>query len=330
MPKEDRIMELEKLFYGKFFEREKDKILYFALTYGKDFLLVKSGTGDAEKAFLGYEWSKKRGHEGMKIISDGLLFDCNNRDNNRKISYYINREMMSLENKWFDDSVSGYLSRSDFFDAMDFTSFDFNKRIKLSKKEEIIINTKWPLKKLGDITNIYNGGTPSTTIKEYWDGGIPWVTLVDTKGKFLYKTARTISDEGLKNSNAKLLPVDTVLFSSRATIGSLSIAKVETTTNQGYKNFICNKNIILPEYLYYILEWQAKNIESIVSGTTYKEVSKKVISDYKIPLPPLDIQNKIISAMVAAEGQQLSPDKIEEGLAMIRKEKLSILDKYLK
>ncbi len=171
-----------------------------------------------------------------------------------------------------------------------------------------------------------NGGTPSSEIPEYWNGGIPWVTLVDTKVKYLTKTVRNISLEGVKHSSAKLLPINTVIFSSRATIGSISIAKIETCTNQGYKNFICDSQKIHFEYLYHILKHESKNIESLGAGATYLEISKTQISAYKIPLPPLSEQQRIVTEI---EQIDVEISVLESELANIPAQKEAILKKYL-
>src|SRR3989344_5563409 len=100
---------------------------------------------------------------------------------------------------------------------------------------------KWNRMKLGDVAEIESGGTPSSAKPEYWDGGdICWATLPDLENKYLFDTQRKLTQLGLKNSSAKLLPINSVVFSSRATIGEVAITKVETSTNQGSKNFICD------------------------------------------------------------------------------------------
>ena len=120
---------------------------------------------------------------------------------------------------------------------------------------------------------------------------------------YLTTTKRKITAEGLKNSSAKLLPINTVIFSSRATIGEVSIAKVETATNQGYKNFICNEKLIKHEFLYEILKRYSQYIADLASGMTFKEISKTELSNFKIPLPPLDIQQQIVSECEAIDGE---------------------------
>ena len=137
---------------------------------------------------------------------------------------------------------------------------------------------------------------------------------------------RKISNEGLKHSSAVLLPVNTVIFSSRATIGDVSIAKIEVCTNQGYKNFICDASKIHYEFLYYILKIEAKNIENLATGMTYKEISKTLISEYKIPLPPFSEQQIIVTEIEKIERELAN---IENELAQIPKQKEAALKKYL-
>lgn len=178
---------------------------------------------------------------------------------------------------------------------------------------------KFQINKLSDVCQIESGGTPSSSDASYWDGDIPWVTLVDVKNKYVESTIRKISLSGLKNSSAKILPVGTVLFSSRATIGNVSITKIELATNQGFKNFICDKDKIIPEYLYYFLKKEAVHIEESCPGTTYKEISKSKIGQYVIPLPPLEVQKRILKILAQTDA-----------LRQKRKQAIDLLDNYLK
>lgn len=158
----------------------------------------------------------------------------------------------------------------------------------------------WTKQKLGDLAEIVSGGTPSSTNPSYWeDGNICWVTLSDQKSKYLLDTERKITKLGLKNSSAKLLPINTIIFSSRATIGQISITKVETTTNQGSKNLICDATKANFEYLYYCLKHKSKEIEQLASGATYKEINKTVLSNIKIEIPNLSTQTHIASVLSA-------------------------------
>jgi len=196
----------------------------------------------------------------------------------------------------------------------------------IENKVSELFNKGYQTKKIGDICEIYNGGTPKTTIQEYWNGKINWATLVDTKSKYLYETQRKITQKGLDNSNAKLLPVNTVLFSSRATIGDVCIAKIETCTNQGYKNFVCNSDLIEYEYLYYILKNEAKKIGSLGHGMTYPEISKEMISNYTIPVPDIQTQKALVDKI---EKQENKIKKAQAIIDSIAERKQEVIKKYL-
>jgi type I restriction enzyme M protein len=144
------------------------------------------------------------------------------------------------------------------------------------------------------------GGTPDTQNASFWNGAIKWVTLVDLPASDLvteiYDTKRKITEAGLKNSSAKLLPIDTVLISSRATIGRIAINKVELATNQGFKNIVIKDfTAVNPQYVAYILTGLVEQMTILASGGTFKEISKTNISQLRIPLPPLKIQKQIVA-----------------------------------
>lgn len=159
------------------------------------------------------------------------------------------------------------------------------------------IPDNWEWVRLGEIGAIVGGGTPKTTVKEYWEGGtIPWITPADLSnhtGKYISRGKRSITPIGLRESSAQLMPKGTVLFSSRAPIGYTAIAKNEISTNQGFKScvpFVMDMN----EYLYYYLVYSAKIINENASGTTFKEVSGAEVSNIILPLPPLAEQKRIV------------------------------------
>lgn len=294
-------IEINKKFIAHLRTIEKDKLYYFILAYEnpQKVFIVKSPTKNAEqKKFLGYEWSGSKGSEGIKyyggeVIHDIItpMFDPQNPNNPDKINYYIQQNFLG---NTFSALPEG-CTYANVQDMLDFSRKDFNKSFSLSAKRKIVIDTKWDLVKLGEIADIQSGGTPSSTVNEYWNGDINWATLVDTKNKYLYSTKRKITQAGLDNSSAKLLPINTVIFSSRATIGEVTIAKAITATNQGYKNFICDEKKIKFQYLYEILKRHASDISELASGMTYKEISKTDLVNFKIPLPPLNIQQKIVT-----------------------------------
>lgn len=149
---------------------------------------------------------------------------------------------------------------------------------------------------------IYSGGTPSSTVSEYWNGSVNWITLADlSPNDFITeikRTERTISKLGLDNSNAKLLPLNTVVVSTRATIGRVGITRTELATNQGFKNIVIkNPEEILPEYLAYILTVRKDAMLHLASGATFKEISKENFGTIQIPLISIEQQRKLVSEL---------------------------------
>ena len=157
----------------------------------------------------------------------------------------------------------------------------------------------WEIKTIGEVCEIYNGGTPSTNIPEYWDGGIQWITPKDMgKSKEMYVShcERTITQEGVEHSSAKVLPERSVIVSSRAPIGYVAINEVPMATNQGCKGFVLGKEIY-PEFLYYFLLSSTELLNKLGTGATFKEVSGKKLAGIELPLPSLPEQQRIVDIL---------------------------------
>lgn len=153
----------------------------------------------------------------------------------------------------------------------------------------------WEIKKIQEIGTVVAGGTPSTKVEEYYDGEIPWITPKDLSGydrKFISKGERSITQLGLDKSSAKLMKKGTVLFSSRAPIGYIVIAENTVTTNQGFKSIVCNEEIINNNYVYHYLKFNKDKIESVASGSTFKEVSGATMKNLDIILPEKSLLDK--------------------------------------
>lgn len=149
---------------------------------------------------------------------------------------------------------------------------------------------------------IESGGTPSTTNSDFWNGNIPWITLADLPADNLITnikhTERTITENGLKGSSAKMLPVNTVVVSTRATIGRVGIAKIPISTNQGFKNIIIkDEKLVDPSYLALAVSQLKPKMEAMASGGTFKEISKTNFCKLTIPLPSLKDQQRIVEIL---------------------------------
>ncbi len=150
--------------------------------------------------------------------------------------------------------------------------------------ENTEIPNGWASVTLGDVGEIVSGGTPSTSMPEYWNGKINWITPSDLSGyvnKYISCGAKSISEAGLVKSSARLIPKGSVLFSSRAPIGYVCIANRKLCTNQGFKSIIPNE-AIFNEYLFYFLKSAKRKAEDVASGTTFKEISLSKFSNLGI------------------------------------------------
>lgn len=166
----------------------------------------------------------------------------------------------------------------------------------------------WLKYKLSEIGTIIGGATPSTAVEAYYNGNIPWLTpkdLSDFNGRYIEKGERNISELGLKNCSAQLLPAGSVLFSSRAPIGYVAIAKNPIATNQGFKSIIPDKKKINSLFLYYLLKFNKNKIEALGSGTTFKEVSASIMKNVEVCIPSLKEQQQIADILSSFD------DKIE-------------------
>ena len=154
---------------------------------------------------------------------------------------------------------------------------------------------EWENCTLGQLGDIKGGGTPDTLTNKYWNGGIQWFTPSEIgKTKYVRKSERTISSDGLSNSSAKLLPPKSILLSSRATVGECSINLEECCTNQGFQSFVPN-TLVESEFLYYRLLTHKKELIRKACGSTFLEISAKQIGSIPSSIPERKEQEKIVS-----------------------------------
>ena len=195
------------------------------------------------------------------------------------------------------------------------TIIDSAQKIISTYKPTIKINPEWETVKLGDknIFDIQSGGTPSSKEPKFWNGDINWATLVDLPvDDFITdiaETKRKITHEGERNSSAKVLPIGTVIVSTRATIGRVGVARAELATNQGFKNIVITDTTkAIPEFVALSATNLKQKMEALASGGTFAEISKTSFETLEIPLPPLETQRKIV-AELEAEQQLITANK---------------------
>ena len=169
---------------------------------------------------------------------------------------------------------------------------------------------KWKTCTINDLGRVIGGATPSTKKPEnYENGNIAWITpkdLAGFSGRYISNGERNITEQGLKSCSAQLIPKHSILFSSRAPIGYIAIAANEVCTNQGFKSIVPNDGIDYL-FLYYLLKYNKKKIESLGSGTTFKEVSGSTMKSIQVTIPETIEEQRKISTILS-----LIDDKIEE------------------
>ncbi len=187
---------------------------------------------------------------------------------------------------------------------------------------------KWNKVKLSEIAEIIGGGTPDTKNPNYWNGGkIPWITPKDLSGynlRYISNGERNITEEGLKNSNAKILPKDSILLTSRAPIGYLAIANNELCTNQGFKSIILkgNNNSL---FFYYLLKNNIQYIINMSSGSTFAEISGSQVKNLEFNIPDIQTQQNIAKVLSSLDDKIELNNKINQNL---EQQAQAIFDKF--
>lgn len=168
--------------------------------------------------------------------------------------------------------------------------------------------SEWKEYKVEEFCEVIGGGTPSTKEDSYYGGEISWITprdLTNHKNRFISRGERNITQLGLKNSSARILPKNSILLTSRAPIGYLAIAENEVCTNQGFKSLIVNPKKADYNFVYYLIKSNVERIKGLGTGTTFAEISGSVVKNLKFSIPDLPTQTAIAAILSSLD------DKIE-------------------
>lgn len=177
---------------------------------------------------------------------------------------------------------------------------------------------EWEIKSIEDIAVVIGGGTPDTTVKSYWDGEIQWFTPSEIgKNKYVDLSVRTITEEGLNNSSAKLLPRNTILLSSRATIGECSLSLRECATNQGFQSLVSKKCNV--DFIYYLIQTKKKDLIRKSCGSTFLEISANEVRKIQVSVPSDVEQQKIAGLLSLIDERIATQNKIIEKLQSLIK-----------
>ncbi|MDW3209085.1 MAG: restriction endonuclease subunit S [Reichenbachiella sp.] len=313
--------------WSKILEIEKDKLLYFILTYNQKVVLVKTGQKAKEKQFLGYDFSNRRGNEGMHPIKRSKtidectqLYDMKSFTNENKASTYIYRAF--TENKFdldIPETLQKNVSYQNLIDMLTFDRADFEQNISLSVKKKVKIQTKWNVFPLKEFVNLQNGFAfksadyvESSNVLNFRQANIRLKGVLDLDYKktflpdnfsekykdFVLKDGDIVIAMTDMNSDLNLLAIPTIFKNTSRTTFLL---------NQRVGKFINFKlDKIIPSYLNSILksEISRTQLRNLGFGSVQFNLSKTDLLNFKIPLPTLDIQQKIVDEIEVLEKQE--------------------------
>ncbi|MFK0367189.1 restriction endonuclease subunit S [Campylobacter jejuni] len=286
---------------------EKDKLLYFSLSLNQEVLIIKSPSDIKEqKKFLGYEWSNRKGDEGLKELHEPYLsplFERGNPQNETKLNTLIYKSFLNTLDV-IPQELQIYATKARLVDMMDFEKVKFNKAISLNPKtQREEIKSQYPLVKLKICGDFFMGGTPSRKNINYWNGDIKWLTISDYSNRqVIMDTKEKITREGFKNSNAKMIQKGAVVVSIYATIGRVGILGEDMTTNQAIVAIIPNEEFI-NKYLMYAIDYFKFQLYNEVITTSQQNINLGILQNMVIPKPPLEIQKQIVAECEKIEEQ---------------------------
>ena len=233
----------------------------------------------------------------------------------------LNKQKISVPNFDEQKKIGVFLEVLDNLITLHQREYEFlcsAKRPNVTEKKAYFTND-WEQRKLGDVADIIGGGTPSTSVSEFWDGDIDWYAPAEISEQiFVNSSQRKITSEGLNSSSAKILPIGTVLFTSRAGIGKTAILTKEGCTNQGFQSIIPHKNELDTYFIFSRTDELKRYGETVGAGSTFVEVSGKQMANMEIAIPrTMDEQKTIGNYFKALDNlitlHQREPPRIIQG-----------------
>lgn len=287
---------LEK-FYAYAHSIEAEKLFYFSLVYQQTTVIITAPADNkAQKDFLGYDWSNRKGNEGIQVITPGgKIYDDSDRSADGTLACAIKKSFSGVIPS-FSDKQQAYASVVSTKDMLDFSRVGFNKAMRLSVENVIELNSKYPLIALGKVCDVTIGGTPSRRNPDYFTGRNLWVSIAEMQGQTITDTKEKITDEAIAASNVKLIPTGTTLLSFKLSIGKVAIAGRDLYTNEAIAALIpLNQSEILDKYLYYLFKGKLIDLERVGNKAFGKSLNSTYLrEEVRIPVPPVPVQQQII------------------------------------
>lgn len=290
-------------FYAYAHGVEREKLTYFSLLYGQTTVVITAPSGNkAQKEFLGYDWSDRKGIEGIQMIAPGgKMYDDSDRAAEGTLAGAIRQSFCGTV-PVFTEEQRAWASVVNTRELLDFSRAGFNKAIRLSSENAAELVSRYPLLPLGRVCDVTIGGTPSRRNPDYFTGQNLWVSIAEMRGQTITDTKEKITDEAVAASNVKLIPAGTTLLSFKLSIGKTAIAGTDLYTNEAIAALIPrNRDEVLDKYLYYLFKGKLIDLESVGSKAFGKSLNSTYLrEEVKIPVPPVPVQRQL-----AEEGAKL-------------------------
>lgn len=300
-------------------DQEQEKLLYFIITYSQQVVIVKTGSKNDEKRFLGYEFSYRRGSEGIHPIQRGktidectLLYDPKSYDNELKASNYIYSAYKG-EFKTIDESLKENISYARLMDMLDFERSGFKNTITLNAKKKVIIESKWNLLKLSEIIDIEYG---TRIVKKVEEGSV-----------------YPVYGGGGETFRANSFNRENRVIISRFGMSPYCVRKVNEKfflNDSGFTVKTKNEGELSSQYLNIYIESIQEQIYLCGRGVAQKNIDMEEFNNTKIPLPPLDIQQKIVQECETVDSSVIFAQATVEEFQSKIKNKVFEIEKYVK
>ncbi|MGQ0827796.1 MAG: restriction endonuclease subunit S [Bacteroidota bacterium] len=294
---------------------EQDKLLYFIIAYPQKLVLVKTGEKDAEKRFLGYEFSNRRGSEGIHAIQRSKsidectqLYDADSFINPQKASFYIYKAFNNEFDIELPENFQQNIGYHNLVDMLTFDRVDFEKNISLSAKKKIKFESKFNIVRIGQIAQTQYGYTDKATSK----GKIRYLRITDLNDDGTIKTGNDIVFINPDKNTEKhfLLQNNDIVIARSGSVGKSAIYKSNKYEQMIFASYLIrlkvNSEKVMPYYLFNFTKTQLywDQVEAYSIAVTQPNLNAEKIKEFQIPLPPLNIQQKIVSEIESVEKQE--------------------------
>lgn len=304
-------------FWNQLHQREEEKLFYFVLTVSQKVVVVKSGSKTKEKQFLGYEFRNGKGSEGIHPVNGrSTIDDCtkmynvNNNNDIKKASTYINNAFKGNYFSEIDETLKENVFYTKLEEMLNFNRFDCDLTVSLNVKKKIKIETKWDEKRFGEVANIIKGVTYSKADQtiEQTENIVLTADNITLNGDFEIKKEVYLFDGFNVPEDKKLKKNDIFMcFSSGSKEHLGKVAFIENDTDYlagGFMGIIRTKNEVKPKYIYQLLNSLLRqSIRDIGSGSNINNLSG-LINEIKIPVPPQNVQEKIVKDIEVIETKE--------------------------